>query len=160
MRPEGDPTDALRNQACAAGLRRQTWLILAAAAVLYGLLRVSLGPLPQDPAYHLLADTRTWLGVVPRAGDVLTNAAILAAGLFGVALGTIATDHTKALSASGHSLASALTGGYHLAYLVAAICVAGGILAAFFVLRPPAGTVAQEVEEVERAGAQPATQLA
>ena len=61
-------------------------------------------------------------------------------------LGTIATDHTKALSAGGHSLTSALTGGYHLAYVVAAICVSLGILAAFLILRPPA-TVQQEIEE-------------
>ena len=72
-------------------------------------------------------------------------------GAIGLAtLGTIATDHTKALSASGHSLASALTGGYHLAYVVAAVCVGLGILAALLILRPPASTVAQEVEELER----------
>ena len=72
-------------------------------------------------------------------------------GAIGLAtLGTIATDHTKSLSASGHSLASALTGGYHLAYVVGAICVAVGILAAFLMLRPPSRTVQQEVEELER----------
>lgn len=70
----------------ATHVRRQVWLTLAAAVALYGLLRLSLGPLPQDPAYHLLADTRTFLGSVPRAGDVLTNLAILAAGIFGLAL--------------------------------------------------------------------------
>lgn len=78
--------EALRDQADADHVRRQTWLILTVAVVLYGLLRWSFGPLPQDPAYHLFADTRTCLGFLPRAGDVLTNAAILAAGLFGVAL--------------------------------------------------------------------------
>ena len=65
------------------------------------------------------------------------------------ALGTIATDHTKALSAAGHALPSALTGGYHLAYIVAASCVGLGILAAFLILRPPAGTVAQELDVEE-----------
>lgn len=70
----------------AARVRRQVWLIIGAVAALYGLLRLLFGPLPQDPDYHLLADTRTWLGVIPRAGDVLTNLAILAAGLFGLAL--------------------------------------------------------------------------
>ena len=73
-------------------------------------------------------------------------------GAIGLAtLGTIATDHTKALSAAGHSLSSALTGGYHLAYIVAAVCVAGGILAAFLVLRPPAA-MEQEVEEAVEQG--------
>ena len=65
------------------------------------------------------------------------------------ALGTIATDHTKALSADGHSLASALTGGFHLAYVVGAASVAGGILAAFLLLRPPAASLPQEIEDVD-----------
>jgi EmrB/QacA subfamily drug resistance transporter len=96
----------------------------------------------------------------------IINVSVQLFGAIGLAtLGTIATDHTKALSASGHTLASALTGGYHLAYVVAAICVAGGILAAFLVLRPPA-SIAAEVEELERdfarasATAQTAEQLA
>jgi hypothetical protein len=69
-----------------AQVRRQVWLIIAAVVALYGLLRLSLGPLPQDPSFHLFADTRTCLSIIPRAGDVLTNLAILAAGLFGLAL--------------------------------------------------------------------------
>jgi MFS family permease len=80
----------------------------------------------------------------------IINVSVQLFGAIGLAsLGTIATDHTKALSASGHALSSALTGGYHLAYLVAAVCVAFGILAAFLVLRPPASTVQQEVEQLE-----------
>ena len=73
----------------------------------------------------------------------IINVSVQLFGAIGLAtLGTIATDHTNALSASGDSLARALTGGYHLAYLVAAVCVSLGILAAFLVLRPPA--VAQQ----------------
>ena len=45
-----------------------------------------LGPLPQDPAFHLFADVRTCFGAIPRAGDVLTNLAILAAGGYGLAM--------------------------------------------------------------------------
>jgi EmrB/QacA subfamily drug resistance transporter len=97
----------------------------------------------------------------------IINVSVQLFGAIGLAsLGTIATDHTKALSASGHSLSSALTGGYHLAYVVAAVCVTLGILAAFLLLRPPTGTVQQEVDELERdferagASARPATQLA
>ena len=84
----------------------------------------------------------------------IINVSVQLFGAIGLAtLGTIATSHAKALSASGHSLASALTGGYHLAYLVAAACVLLGILAALLVLRPPAGRVPQEADgEVERAG--------
>ena len=54
-------------------------------------------------------------------------------------------------TAAGIALPRALTGGYHLAFVVAAGCVGLGILAAFLVLRPPAGTVVQEVDvEAER----------
>lgn len=70
----------------AARVRWQVWLIVGAAVALYGLLRLALGPLPQDPAIHLLADTPTLLGMIPNAGDVLTNLAILASGLLGLAL--------------------------------------------------------------------------
>ncbi len=81
----------------------------------------------------------------------IINVSVQLFGAIGLAtLGTIATDHTKALSRSGHPLVSALTGGYHLAYVVAAVCVAGGILAAFLVLRPPARTRPQEIPDAER----------
>jgi EmrB/QacA subfamily drug resistance transporter len=97
----------------------------------------------------------------------IINVSVQLFGAIGLAtLGTIATDHTKALSASGHALSSALTGGYHLAYVVGAAFVAFGILAALLVLRPPAGTMQQEVEELEReldragASAEPSAQLA
>jgi EmrB/QacA subfamily drug resistance transporter len=97
----------------------------------------------------------------------IINVSVQLFGAIGLAsLGTVATDHTKALSSSGHSIAEALTGGYHLAYLVGSICVAFGILAAFLFLRTPGSTVAQEVEELERefgrasASAQTAEQLA
>jgi EmrB/QacA subfamily drug resistance transporter len=77
----------------------------------------------------------------------IINVSVQLFGAIGLAtLGTIATDHSKALSAAGHALPSALTGGYHLAYLVAAGCVGLGILAALLILRPPA-TVAQEVDQ-------------
>jgi MFS family permease len=96
----------------------------------------------------------------------IVNVSVQLFGAIGLAtMGTIATDHTKALTASGHALTSALTGGYHLAYVVAAISVAVGIIAAFVTLRPPSRTVTQEVEELEHdfgrasASAQTAEQL-
>ena len=95
----------------------------------------------------------------------IINVSVQLFGAIGLAsLGTVATDHTKALAASGHSAIAALTGGYHLAYVVAASCVALGIVAAFAALRPPAGTVQQQVDELELereyASAEPVTQLA
>jgi EmrB/QacA subfamily drug resistance transporter len=96
----------------------------------------------------------------------IVNVSVQLFGAIGLAtLGTIATDHTKALSSSGQALNSALTGGYHLAYVVGAVCVAVGILAAFITLRPPSRSVMQEVEELEAdfgrasASAQTAEQL-
>jgi EmrB/QacA subfamily drug resistance transporter len=78
----------------------------------------------------------------------IINVSVQLFGAIGLAtLGTIATDHAKTLSDSGHSVASSLTGGYHLAYLVAAVCVAGAILAALLVLRPPKAALAQELED-------------
>jgi EmrB/QacA subfamily drug resistance transporter len=97
----------------------------------------------------------------------IINVSVQLFGAIGLAaLGAIATDHTKSLTKSGHALNSALTGGYHLAYIVAAAFVAVGILAALLVLRPPTSKVAQEIEELERdfgratAMAQTAEQLA
>jgi MFS family permease len=82
----------------------------------------------------------------------IINVSVQLFGAIGLAtLGTIATDHTKSLAASGHSLVSALTGGYHLSYLVAAACVAVGIVATLRLLRPPAGTLPQQAEEREDA---------
>jgi hypothetical protein len=81
----------------------------------------------------------------------IINVSVQLFGAIGLAaLGTIATDHTKALSAAGHPLLASLTGGYHLAYVVAAVCVGVGILAAFLVLRPPRRTRPQEVLDAER----------
>jgi hypothetical protein len=64
---------------------RQAWGLVFAVLLLYLLLRWVAGPLPQWLDYHDFADTRV-LGFVPRAGDVLTNLAILAAGLWSASL--------------------------------------------------------------------------
>jgi EmrB/QacA subfamily drug resistance transporter len=84
----------------------------------------------------------------------IINVSVQLFGAIGLAtLGTIATDHTKTLTAKGYSLDSALIGGYHLAYLVGAIAVAIGVVAALLLLRPPASTVPQEADiSSERAG--------
>jgi len=75
-----DPAGSVRARA-----RMQTWGLIGVALTLYGGLRFVFGPLPQDPSYHVLADTRRW-GPILRAGDVLTNLSILAAGVAGVLL--------------------------------------------------------------------------
>jgi EmrB/QacA subfamily drug resistance transporter len=82
----------------------------------------------------------------------IVNVSVQLFGAIGLAtLGTIATDHTKALARQGEGTLAALTGGYHLSYVVAAAFVAVGILAALLVLRTPARPMVQETdEELER----------
>jgi EmrB/QacA subfamily drug resistance transporter len=80
----------------------------------------------------------------------IVNVSVQLFGAIGLAtLGTIATDHTKALAGQGQDALAALTGGYHLAYLVAAVAVATGIVAALLVLRSPTTPERQETEETE-----------
>ncbi len=92
----------------------------------------------------------------------IINVSVQLFGAIGLAtLGTIATDHSKSLIASGDSLNGALTGGYHLSYMVGAVSVVLGIVASLLILRRPAGAAPQEVTEHEHAGAaQPEAQPA
>jgi len=91
-------------------------------------------------------------GVLP--GDAglasgVVNTSMQVGGAFGLAvLATLASDRTESLRAQGDSVASALTGGYQLAFLVAAGLVGAAILLATVVLRsePPVA-----VRERERA---------
>ncbi len=71
------------------------------------------------------------------ASGIINVSTQLLAAIGMAALGTIATDHTKSLSANGHSVANALAGGYHLALVVGALAVATAIVIAVSVLRPP-----------------------
>jgi EmrB/QacA subfamily drug resistance transporter len=60
------------------------------------------------------------------------------------AVGTIATDHAQGLVAQGQSLQSALTGGYELAFLLAAGSVAAGLSVVLAVLRPSRSRIRPE----------------
>ncbi len=78
----------------------------------------------------------------------IINVSVQLFGAIGLAtLGTIATDHSKALTASGSGLAASLTGGYHLAYLVGAVAVVVGIVAGLLLLRAPSEPAVQETDE-------------
>src|SRR4029077_2487346 len=58
----------------------------------------------------------------------LVNTTAQVGGALGLAvLATLSTSHSNALKASGHSTASALTSGYHLAFFLAAALVACAI---------------------------------
>ena len=65
-------------------------------------------------------------------------------GAIGLAvLATVSADRTEALTADGDSIASALTGGYHSAFLIAAVLVVASIVVGIF--------VCEEVDEQEMA---------
>jgi EmrB/QacA subfamily drug resistance transporter len=82
----------------------------------------------------------------------MANVTMQVGGAFGLAvLATISTDQTRTLVAQGHSLVSALTGGYQLGFAIAAACVAAGVLIAILVLRSP------NVPRIQRATHQPPT---
>jgi len=99
-----------------AQVQRQVWLIVGAVMVFYGFVRLTFGPLPQYLAIHQLADTRTCLGFIPHAGDVLTNLAILAAGLFGLGLRTRMVVAPEARAAVNVLIAASILTAFGSAY--------------------------------------------
>ena len=79
----------------------------------------------------------------------------LSAAIGLAALGTIATDRTNSLAASGHSAIDALSGGYHLAFLIAAGAAAIGVAIAVLVLRSPRPELQAVKDEREAATIEP-----
>ncbi len=70
-------------------------------------------------------------------GSGITNVSQQISGALGLAvLSTVATNHTKALLSSHHSLTTSLISGYHVAFLVAAGATVTAVLLAFALLRP------------------------
>ncbi len=89
----------------------------------------------------------------------LINTSLQVGGAVGLAvLATFATARTDALLAAGDSPASALTGGYQLAFLVAAGFVAVAVVLALVVLRPegPSAEAGEQEAQLEPVGAQSA----
>jgi MFS family permease len=83
----------------------------------------------------------------------LVNTTAQVGGALGLAvLATLATTRTDDLAAAGDRLDAALTGGYHLAFLIGAVLMVAAILIGVFVLRPvrmpqhggPDAAIAQE----------------
>jgi EmrB/QacA subfamily drug resistance transporter len=91
----------------------------------------------------------------------LVNTTLQVGGAIGLAvLTTFATERTDGLLADGESTASALTSGYHLAYLIGAGLVAVALVIVLTVMRPPSEAAPQQGEgepgEPEPAEAKPA----
>jgi MFS family permease len=69
----------------------------------------------------------------------IVNASLQISAAIGIAaLGTVAAERTKALTGLGQHPVQALTGGFHLAWVIAAGAVAVGALITLVWLRPPA----------------------
>jgi EmrB/QacA subfamily drug resistance transporter len=83
-------------------------------------------------------------------GSGITNVAQQVAGALGLALlGTIASNRSKSLEASGHTLTSSLLSGYHLAFTVGGGAVVAAIVATLVVMAP------RERRNASRAAATP-----
>jgi hypothetical protein len=88
----------------------------------------------------------------------LINTSLQVGGALGLAvLAGLATTRTEHLRATGESLASALNGGYHLAFVVAAGLVVAGVAVATALLRDDG---APSLEVIEAAAAEAALQEA
>jgi EmrB/QacA subfamily drug resistance transporter len=79
-----------------------------------------------------------------------SNVAMQIGGALGLAvMGAISTGRAQALVAQGEGASTALTGGYQLAFLLAAACVAAGLAVVLMVLRTTTQPVRIELSETE-----------
>ncbi|MEK6328041.1 MAG: MFS transporter [Actinomycetota bacterium] len=87
----------------------------------------------------------------------LVNTSAQVGGALGLAvLATLSASRSDHLIDGGEATASALTSGYHLAFLIGAGLVAAAVVVAATVLRPEEQAEAEMATKSERAGAEPA----
>jgi MFS family permease len=85
----------------------------------------------------------------------LVNTSLQVGGALGLAvLATLSSTRSQNLIDDGEGRLSALTSGYHLAFVIGAALVTVALVAAIFVLQPKASP--QEAEQPEAAGGEPA----
>jgi hypothetical protein len=85
-------------------------------------------------------------------GSGIVNVSMQMSAALGLAvLGTVATNHTKSLEATGQSAAAALTGGYQLAFLIGGITTAVGTVVAIVLLKGtgPGGESEERLKEMD-----------
>jgi len=81
----------------------------------------------------------------------LVNTSVQVGGALGLAvLATVSTTRSHALLHRGNTTASALTSGYHLAFLIAAVLVAAAIGVALLMLKPETTTTSQRDMHTDR----------
>ncbi len=88
-----------------------------------------------------------------------SNATMQVGGALGLAaMGTVSSAHAQALMAAGDPASAAVAGGFQLAYVLAAICVAAGLAVVLGVLRPSVVARRSEIvrAEMEKAEAEAA----
>jgi EmrB/QacA subfamily drug resistance transporter len=91
----------------------------------------------------------------------LVNTSAQVGGALGLAvLATLSATRTNNLVAAGHSHASALTSGYHLAFWIAAGLVVAAIVVALTVLQPEPATEAGAEHDAEMPRGEPAREAA
>jgi MFS family permease len=87
----------------------------------------------------------------------LVNTSLQVGGAFGLAvLATLSTTRSDNLIASGEPTASALTSGYHLAFVIAAGLVVAAVAVALTVLQPEGEAQVEDEEAAELPEAEPA----
>ena len=142
-------------------------LIAGLSVLVIGLLVFALALQPGTSYFPGLAIAFTLIGlgaglsfvtlVTLALADVPARDAGIASGVVNVStqisaavglavLGTIAASRTNALGASGEPAIQALSGGYQLAFIVAAGCVAAALVAAIVWMRTPQPEAAVESE--------------
>ena len=63
--------------------RQKAWALGGAGALIVALVFILVPPMAQDAAYHHFSDLRGWWGIA-NFGDVVSNGAFFAAGLYGL----------------------------------------------------------------------------
>jgi EmrB/QacA subfamily drug resistance transporter len=105
---------------------------LGAGTAFMPLLQIAMADVPQQDA---------------GLASAIVNASLQIGGALGLAaLGAISSGRTSTLVANGSTQAEALTSGYQLAFLLAAGCVAAGVVLAAALLREPRRVAEAEVE--------------